>query len=82
MLSTILKLLGFGNGGSVGNTVLGVANYATLASLGTWAWLHRDEQITFSISLGGLCLVIGAAWLLLELNRRAPYGQHNGGTHE
>jgi len=78
MLSFVLKLLGIGNGAGIATSVMGGVNYVTIASLGTWAWLHRDEVVTFNMSLGTLGLIVGAALFFLELNRRTPPPYHPG----
>ncbi len=71
VLAIIARVLGLGNGGSAANTVGGVVNYATLVSLGGWAWVHRNEEVTFTVSVGFLCLVAGAAVFIMELMRRS-----------
>ncbi len=73
MLEKILSVLGLGNGAGIANKALGIVNWLALAPLAIWLWTHRDEQITFTTSLGFLCLIIGAVLVLLELERRAPY---------
>ncbi len=73
MLDALLKLLGLSNGASLLNKALGAVNWVALAPLAIWLWTHRDEQITFTTSLGFLCLIAAAVLALLELERRAPY---------
>jgi hypothetical protein len=75
----LLKLLGIGNGAGVASSIMGGVNYVTIASLGTWAWVHRDEVITFNMSLGTLGLIVGACLFMLELNRRTPPPYHPPG---
>lgn len=73
MLGKILGLFGLGNGGSITNNVLGTVNILALAPLGVWLYAHKDEQVTFTVSLGFLALLCGVAYVVVELNRRATY---------
>lgn len=73
MIGKILALLGLGNGGSVTNNVLGTFNILALAPLGVWLYAHKDEQVSFTVSLGFLALLCGIAYVLVEINRRAEY---------
>ncbi len=73
MLEHLLAFLGLSNGASALNKTLGAVNYLAIAPFAIWLWAHRDEQITFTTSLGFLCLVAGAIFALLELNRRSPF---------
>jgi len=79
MLNIITRLLGIGNGAGVATSIMGGVNYVTIASLGTWAWVHRDEVVTFNMSLGTLGLIVGAALFVLEINRRTPAPFHPPG---
>ncbi len=70
IISTIVKLLGFGNGQSATNTVNGVVNIGLLAGVAGWAYEHWGETLTFSMSVGTLTLIAGFAYVVIELNRR------------
>ncbi len=73
MLEHLLAFLGLSNGASALNKTLAAVNYLAIAPFAIWLWAHRDEQITFTTSLGFLCLIAAAVLALLELERRAPY---------
>ncbi len=77
MFTKILELLGLGGGASVVSKALGTINLVTITPLAIWAWTHRDEQVTFTMSLGVLAALAVLVYVLLELNRRAVY--RNGG---
>lgn len=70
MLDLILKVLGLGGESSVVNKAIGAVNYLALAPVAIWLYKHREDILTFHIDVGTLALVVGAAFLLLELNRR------------
>jgi hypothetical protein len=70
MLDIILKVLGFGGTTTIANAAVGVGNYAALATVGIWVWGHWTDNLTFSLTVGTLALIVGVAFLVIELNRR------------
>jgi len=73
MLGKILGLLGLGNGASIASKALGTVNILALAPLGIWLYAHKDEQVTFTMSLGSLAVCAVLVYVFLEINRRAEY---------
>ncbi len=73
MLDLVKSLLGIGNGAGLASKALGTFNLIALAPLGLWAWAHKDEQVTFTMSLGVLAVLAVVVYVVLELNRRSEY---------
>jgi hypothetical protein len=72
MPTWLLELLALTKRASTLNRALGAVNLVTLTPLTIWLWTNRNEQITFTASLGFLCIIVAVAAVILELERRAP----------
>lgn len=74
MLQTILKILGIGGGGSLINDVAGAANHLIALPVIGFLVTHADQKVDFSATLGFLALIVGFAYLIIEIVRRSPSG--------
>ena len=70
MLTTLLKVLGLGNGTGLVSTAVGIANWAAFLPVAVYLYSHSQVQINFNISLGFLALIAGFMIVLIELARR------------
>jgi hypothetical protein len=73
MVDLVKSLLGLGNGSGIASKALGTFNILALAPLGIWLYAHRDEQVTFTLSLGTLAVLAVLLYAFLEINRRSEY---------
>ena len=70
VINMLLKLLAIGENATPIAKVAGIVNFATLTPLILWLWAHRDEQVTFTASIGMLCLLAVVGTFYIELLRR------------
>lgn len=77
MWAKLLELLGLASGTGL-NKLIGGINYALLAGVLAWSVTHvkeidelMNQELQFRTSVGFLLLMVGIAFLLLELARRS-----------
>lgn len=70
MIGKLLSFLGFGGSQGLVSKVTGGLSYLSLAGLLAWLLPNANKMISFQTSYGFFALIVGFAWLVLEVVRR------------